>query len=536
MGHQRSSSQRPLSIAFVLLVAAPVSASIGAVRADAPPAAPVVADAAALAWGVPLADVNLTAATGVVAWTVADATAAPTLTATNVPANGLSVAALVVSGVDVFTVEGAVHGTGALVFAVDGVEAARFTSPTLTTFEAGIDEGMHTLTWTYFSNSVNDTATLLLHGVETLTSPVLQRVETLRLGLGCELPTIRAVLAASTALPVSGVRASLDGIPLNVTGESRRTGFTVGTDLTLAMPPLPEGPSSHALDLTVRDATGHTWQLARFVLSLFRLPHLIGGPEPGWVYDPSPMFAVDEQCPRPGTTVTFALDGNDMTRNLSVTPRDLLADRDRAWTYSLGRTWQFNESHAYVFRVVERDGTVHLFEGTLREGLDHLDLDVRLGRLTYNVNGGRAMFDDALDRLDFRAVSTSSVGMPTDPLNVPTPRGVHIHALYAPLALVCRPDRVGQRVCSPYGGDAPGFFPNHAAAASATFTSNAGRRALDLERDYLGQFVAAAYFSRVMPPTPSIDTTPPPNAVFVPIIAGPPSLPDSLAASGVAAG
>lgn len=485
--------RRCIAIVLVVVLASPFALAARAPPQEAGSSEPPVLGAAALAGGVPPDAVRSVGALG---WELIEGAARTTYQAVAGDDLATGELRLRVDGIPVFGFV-ARHEGGTLRVLVDGVPV-RIASFGLN--DLRLDGGAHTLAWTFEPASPGANVLLELAGALSIVPPVA--TVPLRL-VGCLVSELPLQILSTLPIPLDRIRTLVDGVPASI--EPRVTtdrGDRVETSYAIPLAQA-EGTGEHRVLVEFSLPTGEVLTLLDQLLKVEILSGVTVFAPSGWTYDLRPTISLVSVCALdPVVDVTLSVDGQDvtdrMTRSLPI-----------AASFGFSEDIPFREEHAYVLDIRLAGGRSYHFEETFIEGLDVDEFDVGAGTLTLQwVEAPSIPVSGKVGKI----VSGASPGWiffePEQPLDLPPVHvrnmpgleatimplatRAHLRAVYAPLELVCT-----ELACSPFGGQAPGFYAE-AGPLATTLTATLEDGTV-LQAPVLGQFAAASHHSHVEP-------------------------------------
>jgi hypothetical protein len=373
---------------------------------------------------------------------------------------------------------------GTLTFLLDGAVVERFANEN-EPFDLAVPAGEHTLSWSFKPSSAGAVTDLVLDGVKPVRAPV---VTAALLNLyGCIPPP--ATLTIVGAFQPTAVSARIDGVEVPATLQSALKGLGIVTIITIDVPMMPEGSTTHDLLVTVYDALGQGWDLAHQVLRTIVDLTTLTGPS-GWAYQLRPdVFLVSTCLPKDVASIRLTVDGIERVVTQGVASLDWRFEQDLP----------FGEAHAWRFDLRLADGRAIAREGTFNEGLDVMEFDLSPGTIVAQ-SGAPSVFSspENPDQLPLVAAFQTIQGFVQS-----SAEGFHARAVYAPLAITCS-NLFGAKLCFPYG--------QHAEAAlwakDQTLTLSDSRGSWTYPG--LGQIAAMSRESRIPLPSPEAPTLPSP--------------------------
>lgn len=387
--------------------------------------------------------------------------------------DALARATIVLEGIEVFGFH-VEPGAGKAVFLVDNVVVRAFTQPEA--FDIALTPERHEISWTF--ERAGGAGRLVLDG-----AVAVRPLEVLR--FPAWLSPCGGLLSVPLlyALPIDAdvLAATWDGEPVELKTTSLRDRDRLQTRAVIHLPPQPPGEHRLTLDWVEETVVDVVVDVA-MTAGVGTSPH-------GWVYDRTPTLSLVIHRCLPVASVELTVDGKRV-------------ETMSAWygvAYDFPEPLAFGEEHAYEFRVRLKDGREIVARGNIIEGLDVVEFDLKPGRLLFIADGPQVDFGSPDRALDLPIVHAQArKDLPWTAFTQRYPAGAHVVAEYAPMELVCTTQGSG-KVCSPYGGGAPGYWETAGFLAPATVTGS-GERTLIAA----GQAAAASHFSRVKVPLPAV--------------------------------
>lgn len=372
---------------------------------------------------------------------------------------------------------------GTMTFLLDGAVIERFANEN-EPYDVALPAGQHTLSWSFAPSASGAVSDLVLDGVKPVRAPVITAA--LLDLVGCVTPPAHMTIVA--AFEPTAVDAFVDGQQVPATYSSALRGLGVVTQITIDVPSMQEGSSTHDLLVIVHDAAGQAWQLARQALRTVVDLTTITGPR-DWAYQMRPLVFLTTTCmPQDVASIRLTVDGIERLAQAGVVGASWRFDRDLP----------FGEQHAWRFDVRLANGVAIAREGAFREGLDVMEFDLSPGTV--------------LSQSDLSSV----FGSPTSPDELPlvpvlgsipsfllsSVEGFHARAVYAPLAISCS-NLFGARFCLPYGNghDDAALWANE---QTLTLSDSNGAHTYPA----LGQVAAMSRMERVPLPAPPVPQPP----------------------------
>lgn len=330
-----------------------------------------------------------------------------------------------------------VHAQGATVsLSLDGRHLRTF-SDEAARFDLALAPGAHALVWSALSTANDATVEIVdLGAVVTRATEYARFPSALT---GCTERPLDIDLRSSA--PIASATVLVDGVAAQASTSGTLVGLRVLTRVSVALPPPAPGGAWREVGVLATDILGNTWTLPTLDVWHDVAPRF-AAPRDGWVYDPRPTIALRSECsPDEIASIEATLDGRPVA----------LEATSGTWTIPMAHEWTYEETHAYAFTATLADGSTHPFTGSLREGLDRID--VPLGsELLWSARGGQALLV-AGSRLAVGALAP----IPDTAGHLATDSTTTARAYYAPRELLCTLAH-----CVPYGGGAPGFLPTSA--------------------------------------------------------------------------
>lgn len=385
-----------------------------------------------------------------------------------------------VEGVDVVAFQYDAPRDHVLGVLVDGVTQKWLPAGNDATFDIVLDGLKHTIAWSVVAEK-GDSVGVHVAGTQPLGDVALLSIPaSITVCTGDEVLTIR--LGWARALAKDALEVRIDGQPVPIEDLQVKRGWNV-VETSLAVPipdPLTER-SVVRVEVTARIGD----EVQRIVDSLVDVvvrTSVLWNLPSGWEYDLTPDLGFLTACALNSIVdVSLTVDGEDRTTDM--VPHVLGADY--SWDHELA----FMERHEYTLDVQLRYGPAFHFERNFTEGLDVLEMDANLGYLVFTTGAGAWTMSAPTNVAALPPVRTAAQpGAVFGWRFVTLQSDAHMRVVYAPLELWCDP-LLG--VCDPYGGHAPGFFPEGFIETSLTVTG----RGTTTWYPTLGQFVAASHFS-----------------------------------------
>jgi hypothetical protein len=325
---------------------------------------------------------------------------------------------------------------GTLTFLVDGAAVEKFANDN-EPYDVALPSGQHTFAWSFAPSSASAVTDLVLDGVKAVRAPVITAAI---LDLpGCITPPAQMTLVA--AFEPTAIDAYVDGQQVPATFVSAVKGLGIVTQVTIFVPSMIEGTTTHDLRVVVHDATGQVWELANQVIRVLVDLTTITGPR-DWAYQMRPRVFILSSCmPKDVASITLTVDGIQRLVEPGVA--------SASWTFD--RDLPFGEQHAWRFDLRLANGVAVEREGTFREGLDVMEFDLSPGTIL-SQSGAPSLFGAPASPGDLPLVPVVE-SIPSFLLG--SDEGFHARAVYAPLAISCS-SALGQAVfCLPYGSAHP---------------------------------------------------------------------------------